>query len=537
MAGLGELAATVEGLGYDSVWTAETGSTAFIQAAVVAQATSRARVGTAIALAFPRSPGVAAMTAIDLDELSGGRFVCGLGSQVKRVNEERFSTPFEHPAPKMREYALAMRAFIGGHFGEEPNFEGRFYKVTMAPWPRVPPPVRRDIPIYFAAVNEHMQRAAGEVADGVIGHPMTSVDYINKVVLPAIAKGAAKAGRKPQDCELVQQVIVAISDDREVAKQAAKQQVGFMRPRALMRRCWRCTGSRGSSAICARRLRPRTWASSPLSCPTRWWRPMRCSGLPARSSKRPGASRAWWGSFAWGCRGTGSTRGSWRAITERCSRLSPADTGLLYNHIIVIHPKTSTGQLSFLVDRALEGPSMPTDPSGPDSPAESGRLISAIEIKRSAKRRRTVAARLEGSTLVVYLPERMSRAEEAEWVERMRRRFEDRRRRDSLNSDGGLQRRAQELNRKYFGGALSWRSITYVTNQRERYGSCTVDDGTIRLSDVLAGMPAWVRDYVIVHELAHLLVADHSRAFWKLVRRYPQTERAIGFLIAKGLEE
>jgi hypothetical protein len=119
----------------------------------------------------------------------------------------------------------------------------------------------------------------------------------------------------------------------------------------------------------------------------------------------------------------------------------------------------------------------------------------------------------------------------------MRRRFEDRRRRDSLNSDGGLQRRAQELNRKYFGGALSWRSITYVTNQRERYGSCTVDDGTIRLSDVLAGMPAWVRDYVIVHELAHLLVADHSRAFWKLVRRYPQTERAIGFLIAKGLEE
>jgi predicted metal-dependent hydrolase len=195
----------------------------------------------------------------------------------------------------------------------------------------------------------------------------------------------------------------------------------------------------------------------------------------------------------------------------------------------VIHPRggTSQGQLAFVVDRELGEPIKTSAAS----------VISAVEIRRSAKRRRTVAARLEGSTLVIYLPERISRAEEAEWVERMRRRFEDRRRRDGLNSEGDLQRRAQELNRKYFGGALSWQSITYVTNQRERYGSCTVDDGTIRLSDVLAGMPAWVRDYVIVHELAHLLVADHSQAFWKLVRRYPQTERAIGFLIAKGLEE
>lgn len=229
MAGLGALAKQIEDLGYDSIWTAETGSTAYIQASVVAQATTRARIGTSIALAFPRSPGITAMTAVDLDELSGGRFILGLGSQVKRVNEERFATPFEHPAPKMREYVLAIRAFIGGYFGEEPGFEGRFYRITMAPWPRFPPP-RRDIPIYLAAVNRQMLRVCGEVADGVVGHPMTSIKYIKEVVLPNIAAGAKKAGRKADEIELAQQLMVSVAtkeSDREQAKREVKQQIGF----------------------------------------------------------------------------------------------------------------------------------------------------------------------------------------------------------------------------------------------------------------------------------------------------------------------
>jgi probable F420-dependent oxidoreductase len=224
---IGDAAARIEEMGYDSVWTAETGSSAFISAAVVAQATSKVRVGTAIALAFPRSPGITAMTAVDLDELSGGRFILGIGSQVKRVNENRFSTPFEHPAPKMREYAQAVRAFIGGYFGEATNFEGRFYKVTLPPWPRVPPPARKDIPIYFAAVNKFMQRVVGEVADGVVGHPMTSADYIRGVVMPNIERGAKQANRDPGDVELAQQLIISISDDRELAKREVKQQIGF----------------------------------------------------------------------------------------------------------------------------------------------------------------------------------------------------------------------------------------------------------------------------------------------------------------------
>lgn len=227
LGGIGAFARTVEEHGFDSVWTAETSGSAFVQAALAAAATSRVRVGTAVALAFPRSPGIAALNAADLDELSGGRFVLGLGPQVRRVNEQRFSTRFDHPAPRMKEYARAVRAFLGGYFGEEPRFRGRFYSVTMAPWPRMVPPPRRDVPIFFAAVNRGMLRAAGEVADGVLGHPMSSIRYVREVVLPSIAEGAARAGRSPARVELVQGVAVSISEDRELALREVKRQIGF----------------------------------------------------------------------------------------------------------------------------------------------------------------------------------------------------------------------------------------------------------------------------------------------------------------------
>ena len=131
----------------------------------------------------------------------------------------------------------------------------------------------------------------------------------------------------------------------------------------------------------------------------------------------------------------------------------------------------------------------------------------------------------------------MSVAEEAEWVEKMVMRFQARTLRRQLNSEGALQRRARELNREYFGGRLKWSSLSYVTNQSSRFGSCSPADATIRISAALATMPSFVRDYVIVHELAHLEVPNHSAAFWKLVNRYPLTERARGYLMAKGMEE
>ncbi|HLI56572.1 MAG TPA: TIGR03617 family F420-dependent LLM class oxidoreductase [Actinomycetota bacterium] len=224
---IGPFAQAIEQSGFDSAWATETSSNPFLQAALAAQATSRVRVGTAIALAFPRSPAIAAMTAADVDELSGGRFALGLGTQVKRVNEQRFSTAFDHPARRMKEYVLAVRAFYGGYFGEEPRFQGEHYTITMAPWPRVVPPVRRTLPILVAAVGPGMLRAAGEVADGVIGHPLTSPRYVAEVVAPAIAAGAKRGGRAPAEVELVQSVMVAIAEDREVARREVSLQLGF----------------------------------------------------------------------------------------------------------------------------------------------------------------------------------------------------------------------------------------------------------------------------------------------------------------------
>ena len=159
-----------------------------------------------------------------------------------------------------------------------------------------------------------------------------------------------------------------------------------------------------------------------------------------------------------------------------------------------------------------------------------------VKIIRSSQRRKTVSARLEAGTLIIRAPEGLSDADLAPIIDGLRRRLRKRNRSASL-SDELLEKRAQELNRKYFGGQLRWRSVRYVTNQNSRFGSCTPEDGTIRLSHRLATMPVWVRDYVLVHELAHLIEGNHGKRFWKLVNRYPLTERARGYLMAVGLEE
>jgi predicted metal-dependent hydrolase len=205
-------------------------------------------------------------------------------------------------------------------------------------------------------------------------------------------------------------------------------------------------------------------------------------------------------------------------------------------------PAHAPGQLALPSQDPFEGLSdadVATDVASDvatDAATEADVVVRSVEVRRSARRKRTVAAKLERGTLIVYLPARMSAAEEVVWVERMRRRLESRERRRRQNSSGDLERRAKELNKRYFGGKLSWSSLTYVGNQNSRYGSCTVGTGAIRLSDSLLDMPGWVRDYVLVHELAHLVVPNHSPEFWALVAKYPLTERARGYLIAKGVE-
>jgi hypothetical protein len=155
-----------------------------------------------------------------------------------------------------------------------------------------------------------------------------------------------------------------------------------------------------------------------------------------------------------------------------------------------------------------------------------------VVVKRSARRRRTVSAYREGEQIVVMIPGRFTRAEEAEWVAKMVARLDTgstttgRRR----GTDAALSRRAAQLSDTYLDSLARPVSVRWVPTMRTRWASCTPADGTIRMSERLREMPTWVQDYVLVHELAHLIEAGHSSRFWNLVERYPRTERARGYL-------
>ncbi|TWP35312.1 M48 family metallopeptidase [Leekyejoonella antrihumi] len=152
-----------------------------------------------------------------------------------------------------------------------------------------------------------------------------------------------------------------------------------------------------------------------------------------------------------------------------------------------------------------------------------------VEIRRSARRRRTVSAYRDGDRIVVLVPARLSKAEESRLVEEMVRKIEAKTSRGPLGDDE-LNRRALRLAQRHLGGLAHPQSVRWVTNQNSRWGSCTPLHGTIRLSHRLQGMPDYVIDYVLLHELAHLLQPDHSKSFWSLLRDYPHLERARGFL-------
>lgn len=154
-----------------------------------------------------------------------------------------------------------------------------------------------------------------------------------------------------------------------------------------------------------------------------------------------------------------------------------------------------------------------------------------VEVRRSARRRRTVSAYRDGDRTIVLVPARLSRAEEERWVEAMLTRLRSQETRRRARRDDDLIARARRLSRAHLDDRARPADVRWVTNQASRWGSCTPADATIRLSHRLRDMPDWVVDYVVVHELAHLLVADHSPEFWAFVARYPLAERARGYLL------
>jgi probable F420-dependent oxidoreductase len=223
--GIDEVARAAEGLGFDGLWTSETKHDSFLPLAVAASNTQTMDLGTSVAIAFSRSPMVTAQISWDLQDLSGGRFILGLGTQVKAHITRRFGVPWERPAARLKDYILALRAIWESFQTEGPlSYEGEFYRHTlMTPFFNPGPIEHPEIPIYIAGVNTGLARLAGELCDGFHVHPFHTPEYVEQVVKPAIAEGAGKGERNPEYITLATSVFVVTGENKgEVEDQREK---------------------------------------------------------------------------------------------------------------------------------------------------------------------------------------------------------------------------------------------------------------------------------------------------------------------------
>ncbi len=232
MAQAAEAAKRLEAAGYTGAWGAETTNDPFLPLALAAEHTERIELGTSIAVAFARNPMTLANIGYDLQKFSGGRFFLGLGSQIKPHITKRFSMPWSHPAARMREMVLAIHAIWDCWQGEAKlDFRGDFYSHTlMTPFFNPGPNPHGKPRIFLAAVGEMMMEVTGEVADGWISHAFTTPAYMHDVAVPAMARGAAKAGRSIDEIEVsIPAFIVTGTDEDEMHKAAAstRQQIAF----------------------------------------------------------------------------------------------------------------------------------------------------------------------------------------------------------------------------------------------------------------------------------------------------------------------
>jgi probable F420-dependent oxidoreductase len=211
-----EEARRAEALGYDGIITEETKDDPYIVMGLAAQATARVSLATAVAIAFPRSPTVTALSAWTLQRLSRGRFTLGLGSQVKGHIERRYGMSWSAPGPWLREYVRALRAIWDcWQNGTKLDFQGEHYKLSLMVPLFAPPPIEHPhIPVELAAVNPYMCQVAGEVADGIRAHPIATPRYIAETMLPAVRQGAAKAGRDLADFTMCVMPLVATAPDQ-----------------------------------------------------------------------------------------------------------------------------------------------------------------------------------------------------------------------------------------------------------------------------------------------------------------------------------
>ncbi len=229
---VGDMARQVEDYGFGGLWTAETSHNPFLPLTHAASATSRINLGTGIAVAFPRSPMVMAHTAWDLAEQSQGRFILGLGTQVKAHITKRFGSEWSAPVPRLREYIEVMRATWNRWQNGAPlRYIGESYRIIlMTPFFSPEPMAYSNIPIYIAGVNEGLCRLAGELCQGFHVHPFHTTRYLKEVIIPNIEAGAQKTGRTRQDVKLTCMIFVVTGNTPEEIQQsmiATKSQIAF----------------------------------------------------------------------------------------------------------------------------------------------------------------------------------------------------------------------------------------------------------------------------------------------------------------------
>ncbi|MEM7007566.1 MAG: LLM class flavin-dependent oxidoreductase [Thermodesulfobacteriota bacterium] len=222
------LAKKAEDANFDSVWATELYRTSFGQLSAVASATTHIKLGTAVALAFVRSPLITSLTALDLDEISNGRLILGLGTGAKRTNEMWHGVSHGKPVAKIKECIDLIRLFSSeAHTGDPITYEGEYYKISNKGYHRAFAPARETIPIYLAGVGSNMVRASAEVADGYLGHVVCSLRYMKEVVSKNIAAGLKHSGKSREDFNACSIITCAISENRPQALEAARATIAF----------------------------------------------------------------------------------------------------------------------------------------------------------------------------------------------------------------------------------------------------------------------------------------------------------------------
>jgi probable F420-dependent oxidoreductase len=225
-------AKAVEDAGFSTMWLTESGRTAYLSAAAAGLATERLGLGTAVAVAFPRSPMITASTAWELADATDGRFTLGLGTQVKAHIERRYSAEYAPPGPRMKEYVQSIQAIFSAFRGEEKlSFEGEYYNFSLLPAQWSPGPIDAPDPaIFVSAVLPWMSRMAGEVCDGIHIHPFNSAEFITQRQRPQVEEGVARAGRDLADVTFEIPVMTPVGDtDEELSetREHARQMIAF----------------------------------------------------------------------------------------------------------------------------------------------------------------------------------------------------------------------------------------------------------------------------------------------------------------------